>query len=332
MNLQDRIDLLDRLGRYMLSEDEAWLAAKERSGRQNSWFIPEFINSSARNIATAYLQKEALVSWAASYAVPENNPAPKNVGIVMAGNIPLVGFHDLLCVFITGHKATVKASAKDDILIKHLVGVLAGWNAETGTLITFADMLKGCDAYIATGSNNSAGYFEYYFSKYPHIIRRNRTSVAILTGRENNEELNRLADDVYLYFGLGCRNVTKLYVPRDYDFVPLLTAFRKYNHLIDLHKYRNNFDYNLAILLLNKKQYMSNESLLLAEEPALFSPIGQLNYEYYDDSETLVADLMGNAQVQCVVGEDLTAFGKSQKPALSDYADGIDTVEFLLRL
>ena len=162
---------------------------------------------------------------------------------------------------------------------------MAAWNEEVNDLISFSEMLKGCDAYIATGSNNSAGYFEYYFGKYPHIIRRNRTSVAILTGNETNEELEKLADDVYLYFGLGCRNVTKLYVPEGYDFIPLLTAFKKYNYLADHHKYKNNYDYNLAIHLLNKKFYMSNESLLLVEDASLFSPISQLNYEFYTDQE-----------------------------------------------
>ena len=156
-------------------------------------------------------------------------------------------------------------------------------------LISFAEMLKGCDAYIATGSNNSAGYFEYYFGKYPHIIRRNRTSVAILTGKETKEELEKLADDVYLYFGLGCRNVTKIYVPEGYDFIPLLTAFQKYNYLADHHKYKNNYDYNLAIHYLNKKFYMSNESFCWWKTLLVFSPISQLNYEFYTDRDNLEA-------------------------------------------
>ena len=335
MNLQQRIDLLSRLGEYIQSDNNEWQQAKEKASRENGWFIPEFIELSVRNIAVAFLQKEALIKWAAKYKLihlQAQDKKPKIVGIVMAGNIPLVGFHDMLCVFITGHKAHIKASSKDEVLIKHLVDVMASWNEEVKDLIIFSEMLKGCDAYIATGSNNSAGYFEYYFAKYPHIIRRNRTSVAILTGDETNEDLDRLADDVYLYFGLGCRNVTKLYVPEGYDFIPLLTVFKKYNYLADHHKYKNNYDYNLAILLLNKKFYMSNESLLLVEEASLFSPISQLNYEFYTDRDHLTISLKQNKNLQCIAGKDFVPFGETQKPSLYDYADGVDTIQFLTTL
>jgi hypothetical protein len=332
MNLQQRIDLLSRLGEYIQSDNNEWQEAREKASRHNGWFIPEFIELSVRNVATAFLQKEALTKWADNYKLPAINHTPKTVGIVMAGNIPLVGFHDMLCVFISGHKAHIKASSKDEVLIKHLVTVMATWNEEINELIIFSEMLKGCDAYIATGSNNSAGYFEYYFAKYPHIIRRNRTSVAILSGNETDEELEKLADDVYLYFGLGCRNVTKLYVPAGYDFIPLLTAFKKYNYLADHHKYKNNYDYNLAILLLNKKFYMSNESILLSEESSLFSPISQLNYEFYTDLDSLTTSLKQNENLQCIAGKDFITFGDTQKPSLYDYADGVDTMQFLTTL
>lgn len=332
MNLQQRIDLLSRLGEYIQSDNNEWQQAKEKASRENGWFIPEFIELAVSNIATAFLQREALTKWTGQYDLPMTTPDPKKVGIVMAGNIPLVGFHDMLSVFMSGHIAHIKTSSKDEVLIKHLVGVMAGWNEEIDNLIIFSAMLKGCDAYIATGSNNSAGYFEYYFAKYPHIIRRNRTSVAVLTGNETDKDLDKLADDVYLYFGLGCRNVTKLYVPEGYDFIPLLNMFRKYNYLADHHKYKNNYDYNLAILLLNKKYYMSNESLLLSEDHSLFSPISQLNYEYYTDRDTLLVSLKQNENLQCVAGKDFTPFGTTQKPSLSDYADGIDTLKFLTTL
>ena len=335
MNLQQRIDLLSRLGEYIQSDNNEWQQAKEKASRENGWFIPEFIELSVRNIAMAFLQKEALIKWAAKYKLihlQAQHEKPKIVGIVMAGNIPLVGFHDMLCAFITGHKAHIKASSKDEVLVKHLVDVMSTWNEEIKDLIVFSEMLKGCDAYIATGSNNSAGYFEYYFAKYPHIIRRNRTSVAILTGNETNEDLDKLADDVYLYFGLGCRNVTKLYIPEGYDFIPLLTAFKKYNYLADHHKYKNNYDYNLAILLLNKKFYMSNESLLLVEEASLFSPISQLNYEFYTDRDRLKISLKQNENLQCIAGKDFIPFGETQKPSLYDYADGVDTTQFLTTL
>jgi hypothetical protein len=332
MNLQERIDLLSRLGEYMLSETESWQEAKEKAAGQNNWFIPEFVELATRNIAQSFLKKQDLINWANHYKLDTIDPSPKVVGIVMAGNIPLVGFHDLLSVFITGHIAHIKASSKDEVLIKHLVSVLASWNDEINELISFSVMLKGCDAYIATGSNNTAGYFEYYFGKYPNIIRRNRTSVAILSGNETNEDLDKLADDVYQYFGLGCRNITKLYVPDGYNFIPLLAAFRKYNYLADHHKYKNNYDYNLSIHLLNKKYYMSNESLLVVEDASFFSPISQLNYEYYTDLESLTTSLKGKEDLQCIAGQNSTGFGQAQEPSLFDYADGIDTLRFLTNL
>jgi hypothetical protein len=332
MNLQQRIVLLNRLGEYILQDNDNWQATKQKASLQNSWFTPEFIDLATRNIALAFLQKDKLTAWAQQYNIPAENAAPKNVGIIMAGNIPLVGFHDFLCVFITGHRQTIKPSSKDDVLIKHLVQQLCNWDEATRQLVTFAEMLKGCDAYIATGSNNSARYFDYYFSKYPHIIRRNRTSVAVLTGEETPADLDKLADDVYQYFGLGCRNVTKLYVPENYDFIPLLEAFKKYDYLADLHKYKNNYDYMLAVLILNKQYYMSNPSILLAESKELFSPISQLNYEYYQKSSEVATALGGNADVQCIVGKNHLPFGQAQQPALTDYADGVDVMKFLLEL
>lgn len=332
MNLQYRIDLLVDLGEYILSGNPAWAEAKGKASRENGWFIPEFVDLASNNIARQFLPRPVLEKWVSSYDIPAITPQPKNVGVVMAGNIPLVGFHDFLSVFISGHNATIKTSSKDETLIKHLVGKLAEWDKAVEECVSFADMLKGCDAYIATGSNNSAGHFEYYFGKWPHIIRRNRTSVAIVTGEETSEELAKLADDVYLYFGLGCRNVTKIYVPAGYDFVPLITAFKKYDFLADHHKYKNNYDYNLALHLLNKKYYMSNPSLLLVEESSLFSPISQLNYEFYDNPDKLADSLKVNKDLQCIVGRGFVPFGQSQVPAIADYADGVDTLAFLCRL
>ncbi|MFI5130764.1 MAG: acyl-CoA reductase [Chitinophagales bacterium] len=332
MILEHRIAILTKLGEYIMSDEPAWLEAKEQAGYENGWFIPEFIDLAVRNIAENFLQKETLEKWTARYqpAFQDNNP--KLVGIVMAGNIPLVGFHDFLCVFVAGHKALIKPSSKDATLIKHIAEKMSEWNEEVKELIQFSEQLKNCDAYIATGSNNSAGYFEYYFKKYPHIIRRNRTSVAILTGHETKEDLEKLADDVYLYFGLGCRNVTKIFVPTGYDFVPLLTAFKKYDFLVEHHKYRNNYDYNLAIHLLNKKVYMSNSSLLLVEEASPFSPISQLHYEFYEDKDTVAGSLSKNAGIQCIVGKNFVGFGQSQCPSIMDYADKADTLKFLVNL
>jgi hypothetical protein len=324
---------LVRLGHYILADNESsWAAAKEKAFHENNWFIPEFVEAACRNIAHSFLQRETLENWIRQYDLPTENKNPKTTGIVMAGNIPLVGFHDLLSVFMSGHKALVKPSSKDEALLKHLVGRLTEWDKETGELIRFSALLKGCDAYIATGSNNTAGYFDYYFGKYPHIIRRNRTTVAILDGKESAEDLAKLADDVYLYFGLGCRNVTKIYVPRDYDFYPLIQALGRYDWLADHHKYKHNYDYNLAILILNKKFYMSNSSLLLVEDPSLFSPISRLNYEFYTDRDKLTGDLKQNPQLQCIVGRGEIPFGQSQCPGIADYADGADTLQFVSRL
>lgn len=329
MNLPYRIDLLARLGEYILSDEKPWQEAKEKAGYENGWFIPEFVDLATKTIAGSFLQKDVLEGWASNYKLQTTNYKLSTVGIVMAGNIPLVGFHDLLCVFISGHKAMVKLSSKDKVLIKHLTDKMSEWNGEINNLVQFSEMLKGCDAYIATGSNNSSRYFDHYFGKYPHIIRRNRTSVAILSGEETNEELEKLADDVYWYFGLGCRNVTKIYVPEEYDFIPLLEGFKKYNWLADHHKYKNNYDYNLALHLLNKKYYMTNGSILLVGDPALFSPISQLNYEFYAEKDRLMENLAVNADLQCIVGKGFTPFASSQSPSINDYADGVDTLKFL---
>lgn len=332
MSLQQRLDLLIRLGAYLLSNEHTWQAAKEKAFRENGWFTPEFIDLAVTRIATAFLQKEPLTQWVSQYGLPGENPHPKNVGIVMAGNIPLVGFHDFLCTFITGHQQTIKASSKDETLIRHLVEQLQQWDERTKALISFAPMLKGCDAYIATGSSNSARYFDYYFSKYPHIIRRNRTSVAILSGEESAEELEALAAAIHEYFGLGCRNVTKIYVPQGYDFIPLLEAGKKYEYMADHHKYKNNYDYQLALLILNKQYYMTNGVLILHENKNVFSPISQLHYEFYQDLPAVLSALEGNEDIQCITGRYGIPFGKAQEPGLTDYADGVDTLQFLLKL
>jgi hypothetical protein len=349
MNLEQRIDLLVNLGDYVQSDDKGWHSIKSRASEANGWFTPEFVDLALGQIARAYLAEEPLKRWIEKYPLPLENPDPRHVGVIMAGNIPLVGFHDFLCIFISGHRQTIKPSSRDEILIRHLADKLADLDPETRQLASFSDRLKGCEVFIGTGSNNSARYFDYYFGKYPHIIRRNRTSVAVLSGEENRQDLEGLADDVHQYFGLGCRNVTKLYVPEHYDFIPLLQAFRKYEYLADHHKYRNNYDYNLALMILNKKFYMTNGAILLAEEPSLFSPIGVLHYEYYKDPVGVLSGLGNHGDVQCIVGQGLNLrspavqpsfgtfaglvpFGTAQHPTLADYADGVDTLQFLLSL
>ena len=243
-------------------------------------------------------------------ATPAQTPStPKTIGLIMAGNIPLVGFHDLLTIFISGHRQLIKTSTRDNTLIHHLVEWMIGQNPEVADYIAFAERLNGCDAYIATGSNNSGRYFDYYFGKYPHIIRRGRTSVALLTGNETQAELSALADDVNQYFGLGCRNVTQIYVPENYDFLPLLNAFNKYQHLSDLQKYKNNYDYQLTLLILNKRHYMTNGAggvngtILLTENESPFSPISVLHYQYYKPGQFPPALTENIEAIQCIVGQ-----------------------------
>lgn len=332
MILQERIILLGRLGQYMLEASEEWQEVKDRAYRENQWFIPEFVDRSVENIARQFLNPSFLQHWAAAYQVPDKQVHPKNVGVVMAGNIPLVGFHDFLCVFVSGHSATLKTSSKDEVLIKHLVKKLYEWDPEVQDEVSFAERLTGCDAYIATGSNNSGRYFDYYFGKYPHIIRRNRTSVAILDGTETPEELAALADDIQLYFGLGCRNITQLYVPQGYDFIPLLDTLRKYEHFMDFHKYKHNFDYHLALLIMGNKYYMNNDTVVMTENVSPFSPVSQLHYQYYQNPAELTGLLQGNPDIQCVVGHGQIPFGQAQRPGLTDYADGVDTMAFLVGL
>lgn len=332
MNLEQRKELLVKLGAYLSEGSEEWQRARQKAFAANPWFIPEFTDLAAGNIADRFLTRKALQQLEERYDIPPDNPDPQKVGIVMAGNIPLVGFHDLLCVFLSGHQAFIKPSSKDEVLISHLVKKLSEWDPAAGRSITISDRIGNCDAYIATGSNNSSRYFEYYFGRYPSIIRRNRTSAAILSGNETTEELEKLADDVYQFFGLGCRNVTKIYVPEGYDFVPLLEAFRKYDHLADHHKYRNNYDYNLAIHLLNRTYYMTNGNILLVENSSPFSPIAQLHYEFYSNEKKIRDSLQGNEDIQCLVGGAHMAFGGAQTPGICDYADGVDTIAFLLKL
>ncbi|MBK7882623.1 MAG: acyl-CoA reductase [Chitinophagaceae bacterium] len=331
MNLQERIDILVRLGEYLAENNEEWKAVKQNAFLRNNWFTTAFIDIAVNNINNSFLQKENLQKWIYHYRL-DDNINKKNIGIVMAGNIPLVGFHDFLCVFISGHIQTIKLSAKDDLLIKHLIEKMYDWNVKVKNYILFAELLKGCDAYIATGSNNSARYFEQYFSKYPNIIRHNRTSVAILNGKETEQDLINLSDDVHLYFGLGCRNVTKIYVPDNYDFVPLVNAFKRYNYLSDHNKYTNNYDYQLSLALLNNIYYMSSGSTLLIESEIIFSPVSRLNYEFYTNTASVFEDIKNNKDIQCVVGMYGVPLGAAQKPGLFDYADGIDVMEFLLTL
>jgi hypothetical protein len=314
---------------------EDFIQLIELSQSHNGWFTPEQVYHSLQSWAHA-LTEENFDLWLNRYDF--SNISTKTVGLILAGNIPLVGFHDFLSVLISGHKVLVKTSSNDQYLIKFLAKYLISINPQIENYITFIDgKLENFDAIIATGSNNTARYFEFYFKEKPSIIRKNRNSLAILNGSETNEDLEQLGEDIFRYFGLGCRNVSKLFVPKDYDFQPFFKAIYKYGHVIHYEKYANNYDYNKAVFLMSNFKLLDNEFLTLKEDSSYSSPISSIFYEYYDSLDTLIKRLENDAeQIQCVVSKNLIEnsipFGKTQQPELWDYADNIDTLAFLLEI
>ncbi len=331
MNLEERIDIMAKLGKYLMADGPQLKAIKQKAFEKNKWFTQQFTDLALKNITEQFLERAKLEEWVKTYHL-DDNISPKTIGVVMAGNIPFVGFQDFLCVFISGHKQKIKLSEKDDQLFPYIFNKLLQWNSEISDAIEFAEILKDCDAFIATGSNNSARYFKYYFGKYPSIIRQNKTSAGVLSGNEKAGELELLADDIHTYFGLGCRNVTSIFVPEEYDFVPLLGAFKKYSYFANHTKYRNNYDYSLALLIMNNQKYMASESVILFENESIFSPVSQLHYSFYNNRDEVIQYLRNNKDVQCICGAGGIPFGLSQEPSLADYADGIDTMQFLLGL
>jgi len=318
------------------NEDMALVEAISKAEQHNGWFTNENILFALEQWANL-LTKHQLESWISKYGIKPLGE-PKTVGIVMAGNIPLVGFHDFLCVLLSGHRVMVKLSSNDKILLPFLANFLIKVNPELAHRIQFVEgKMENFDAVIATGSNNTGRYFEYYFGKKPNIIRKNRNSVAILTGEESKDELEALGEDVFRYYGLGCRNVSKLYVPKGYDFEPFFNAMYAYKDIIHQHKYANNYDYNKAVYLMSEFQLLDNGFLVLKEEESLASPISVLFYSHYETKEELTQVLENRKEdIQCLVtatgiGSEVK-FGETQKPRLDDYADGVDTMAFLLQL
>jgi len=315
---------------------EAFQVLIESENIQNPWFTRESVLTALKGLALM-LQADILSHWLLPYHLP---PGPsknaRTVGLVMAGNIPLVGFHDLLCVLASGHRALAKVSSKDDRLIKKVGEILSDIDPDLGSRIGFTDeTLSGMDAVIATGSNNSARYFEYYFRHIPHIIRKNRNGIAVLTGKESEDQLYGLGRDIFTYFGMGCRNVTKLYVPDAYDLKILLRVLDRFSHLSQHHKYGNNVDYYRTLYLMNQDPLLDNGVLLLKEDPAIASPVGVVFYERYSEIGQVEERLaLLKEEIQCIVsiqGSLPGAIdpGETQKPMPWDYADGIDTLEFL---
>ena len=313
---------------------EAFEMQTKRVSEANGWFTQDNVLYALFNWSIQ-LNKNTLKLWTSSYNL--NKTIPKTVAIIMAGNIPLVGFHDFLSVLLSGNKVLVKQSSND----KHFLPLIAKYLEYIapefkGSIQFTEDKLTGFHATIATGSNNTARYFEYYFGKYPNIIRKNRNSVAVLTGNETQDELLGLAEDMLRYFGLGCRSVSKIYVPKNYDFDQLFKAIYPYGDIIHYKKYQNNYDYNKAVYLMSEFKLVENGFLMLKEDASYTSPIATVFYEFYDNLDHINQRLQNDAEmIQCVVSnaiENAVDFGKTQEPGLSDYADGIDTLAFLSNL
>ncbi len=309
----------------------------EKAFQQNTWFNAEETGHALR--AWSKLLNEAELSkWLSAYSI--STKEPKRVGLILAGNIPMVGFHDVCSVLLSGHMACIKLSSQDAVLIPSLLEKLVEIEPRLKAQIEYSERLNHVDAVIATGSNNTARYFEYYFSQKPHIIRKNRNSVAILTGKETNEDFVKLGEDIFRYYGQGCRNVSKLYVPEGYDFTPLLDTLQEYSYIADQSKYYNNYNYYKSIYLVNKEHHLDTGFLLLKENSSLQAPLSVLYFEYYHNLQILnqhLEDIANN--IQCMVAKEKTAhtsqvldFGETQQPGWSDYADGVDTMKFLSEL
>ncbi len=334
MTVEERINAFEQLGVRLTHMDSATFQSIAESARlENPWFTEENVAMAFSGIQK-FLSREVLVAWTSTYTF--SNPS-KKIALIMAGNIPLVGFHDLLCVLLSGHSILLKQSSKDTVLTKFIIAELIAIEPRFASFITITEeYLKEFDAVIATGSDNAARYFDFYFKKYPHIIRKNRTSVAILDGTETTEMLTALGSDVFRYFGLGCRNVSKIFVPKGYSFNSLFESWEGFSSTINHHKYFNNYEYQKSILLINGNQFLDNGFVMLQESEKLVSPISVLFIEYYDSLPGLEEKLlMHRDKIQCIVGNTVlakTKFGQAQFPVIEDYADQIDTLKFLTTL
>jgi hypothetical protein len=340
MNLSERIESFSSLGK-ILSDALAGKHTKytsqltnliETRHLKNPWFTPDNVRMAIKAIADE-ITFENLTKWTDAYPALKSPCRQVRVGIIMAGNIPLAGFHDFLSVLITGNNLVAKTSQKDAELIVLLSEILCDINRGFADKIKLSqETLSEFDAVIATGSDNSSRYFEYYFGRYPNIIRKNRNSVAIIDGSETDTELQNLGTDIFSYFGLGCRNVSKIYVPEGYDFTNMIRSLNSFAGITNHNKYANNYDFNKAVFLINKEKFIDTGYLLLKENNVLSSPVAVLYYEFFKSPDRVNEQLENlKEKIQCKVGRNLIPFGKTQSPQLWDYADGIDTIEFILK-
>lgn len=329
---KQRIKAFVQLGHILQNPDEQLSLLISSAKQYNAWFSPQS-TAMAVNAIAEMLNEPDLEKWADSNT---DEPDKMNaVGLILAGNIPLVGFHDILCVLASGNKALIKLSSQDKLLIPYILGKLT--EIETGFTeqFEFIERLKDFDAVIATGSNNTSRYFEYYFSKVPHIIRKNRNSIAVLNGNESRAELRALGHDIFDYYGLGCRNVSKFYVPKGYNFNTFFESIEDFKSVADHHKYNNNYDYNKSIFLVNMDKHLDNGFLLLKEDKRMASPLAVVYYEEYESIKEAEKELLEHEEgIQCIISRsglsmNVLPFGQSQRPGLWDYADGVDTMAFL---
>ena len=338
MTSKQRIQSFAKLGLYLNKETEDLQVAINQAVVLNPWFNNENCLAAFKALAKN-LDSNLLEEWIAEYKTNTDGYRNKTVGLVLAGNIPMVGFHDILCSLLLGFNVQIKLSSDDKILIPFILNKLQEINPLFEKQISIVDRLNNFDIIIATGSNNTSRYFEYYFKKYPHIIRKNRNGVAVLTGEESKQQLKDLSDDIFTYFGLGCRNVSKIYFPKNYHYPTFFEGIEDAHPISNHFKYNNNYDYNKSIYLINGDEHLDNGFLLLKKDTRLASPLAVVYYEEYNTLDEVKNALENRKdEIQCIVssinlGEDLKSipFGESQAPKLNDYADGIDVMEFLLK-
>lgn len=338
MNLSKRIEALIYLGGILQLKEEELIATQQISKSKNNWFTLDHSDRSIQNIITNFLSKDKLETFVNKYQVPEVSPK-KNIGIIMAGNTPLAGFHDMLCVFLNGHHSLIKLSTEDKFLIPYCIKVMKREFPEVNYYFSFEERMTNFEAIIANGNRDSIKAFEAYFSKFPNIIRRNKFGVAVLDGKETKEDLAKFGEDIFHYFGLSSRNISKIYIPEDYDFVPLLEATHEFNQIVLNNKYKNNFDYNYTLQIVNKMDYKANGCLMIIEDEALQSRIAMLHYEVYQNQNHLT-ELLKNkdSEIQHIISNHEFSdfknkdFGQANIVELEDFENGIDVMDFLKNL